>query len=85
MGNSQATLEGLALPAAPKPQNERSRLDTLLSYNILDTAPEAAFDDLAQLVSQICGTPIALVSLVDADRQWFKASHGLPVREPIEI
>jgi len=59
--------------APPKPENERERLDALARYRVLDTPPEQAFDDLALLASQICGTPIALVSLVDADRQWFKA------------
>lgn len=55
---------------------ERSRLAALRSYRILDTAPEAAFDDLALLAAQICDTPIALISLVDSDRQWFKSRIG---------
>lgn len=61
--------------------DERERLAALRSYRILDTEPEKAFDDLALLASQICGTPIALISLVDAERQWFKARVGVSVRE----
>lgn len=51
---------------APLPENELSRLAELQQCRILDTLPEAAFDDLLRLATQICGTPIALVSLVDA-------------------
>ena len=61
---------------ASHPSNEVARLAALRAYNILDTAPEQAFDDITLLVSQICGTPIATVSFVDADRQWFKANRG---------
>jgi GAF domain-containing protein len=64
-----------ALP--PLPTDERERLEELLSYAILDTAPEAAFDDIAELATMICGMPMALVSLVDDHRQWFKARVGL--------
>lgn len=56
--------------------DETARLAALRRYRILDTEPERAFDDLALLASEICGTPIALISLVDADRQWFKARKG---------
>ncbi len=66
---------------APLPSNEASRLDALRRYEILDTAPEKDFDDLARLAAQICGTPMALVSLVDAERQWFKAKVGLQAEE----
>jgi GAF domain-containing protein len=59
------------------PHNEAERLAALRRYSILDSLPEQDFDDLAFLASHICGTPIALVSLVDADRQWFKARVGL--------
>ncbi|MDR7120669.1 PAS domain S-box protein [Rheinheimera soli] len=58
------------------PPNETQRLTTLHSLNILDTAPEAAFDALVQLASHICQTPYAVLTLVDKDRQWFKAKIG---------
>lgn len=66
---------------APLPDNEAERLKILHSLSILDTAPEEIFDDLARLASQICSTPVALVSLVDADRQWFKSSVGITETE----
>jgi len=61
--------------------NEAARLAALRRYKILDTEPEQAFDDLALLASHICGTPIALITLVDADRQWFKARVGITIKE----
>lgn len=61
--------------------DEKARLAALRSYRILDTDPELAFDDLTLLASQICNTPIALISLVDEDRQWFKSRVGLSTRE----
>ena len=63
------------------PADERERLAALQRYEILDTLPEQEFDDLARLAAHICGTPIALVSLVAADRQWFKARIGLAAAE----
>jgi len=66
------------MPAAPKPENEAERLDALWSYDLLDTKQEPAFDAISALAADICDIPIALVSLVDANRQWFKASCGLP-------
>lgn len=63
------------------PANEAERLEYLHSLNILDTAPESEFDQLVQLASAISGVPIALVTLIDHDRQWFKARIGLDVPE----
>ncbi len=57
--------------------SDPSRLATLLSYRILDTPPEPQFDDIVQLARTICRTPVALVSLIAADRQWFKARAGV--------
>src|SRR6201993_5471929 len=64
-----------------KPDNEKQRLATLRGYEILDTEPEASFDDLTFLASYLCETPVALISLVDADRQWFKSKVGVSVVE----
>lgn len=65
--------------------DEATRSSVLHSYGILDTPREEDFDDLAQIASAICGTPIAVVNLVDTDRQFFKAEVGLGVREtPLE-
>ena len=60
---------------------ETDRLAALRRYRILDTEPEQRFDDLALLASQICGTPMALISLIDGERQWFKARVGLAVTQ----
>jgi PAS domain S-box-containing protein len=62
---------------APLPENEAARLESLHRYAILDTLPEQGFDDLSRLAALICGTPIALVSLVDENRQWFKSKLGI--------
>lgn len=60
-----------------KPADEAKRLETLRAFDILDTPPEERFDRLTRLAKRLFGVPIALVSLVDADRQWFKSSVGL--------
>jgi two-component sensor histidine kinase len=66
----------------PEPDElEARRLRALLSYRILDTPPEPAFNDLAMLAARICETPMALVSLIDQDRQWFKAKVGIDTAE----
>lgn len=59
--------------------DEAARLASLRAYRILDTDPERRFDDLTLLASHVCGAPIALLSLVDADRQWFKSRVGLTI------
>ena len=89
LGSSAARLAGdrlrlyhtiagrLRLPSAPQSPNENDRLRALHQYQILDTAPERAYDDIVELAGQICGTPIALVTLIDRDRQWFKSQLGI--------
>jgi len=65
----------------PFPTAESARLSALSRYHILDTEPEEAFDDIARLAALLCQTPIALITLVDKNRQWFKATVGLEARE----
>ncbi|NML61004.1 EAL domain-containing protein [Massilia sp. RP-1-19] len=64
--------------SAPFPHNEKERLAALQALDILDTSPEAEFDVLVRIASMTCGVPISLISLVDTERQWFKANIGLP-------
>lgn len=66
---------------AKTPNNEFERLNVLNSYNILDSLPEEEFDAITRIASNICGTKIALVSIVDENRQWFKSHHGLDATE----
>ncbi|MDY4297210.1 MULTISPECIES: GAF domain-containing sensor histidine kinase [unclassified Xanthomonas] len=66
---------------AAKPRNEALRLDALHSYAILDTPREPAFDDITRLAGLICQAPIAVVNLIDSERQWFKSEIGLGTRE----
>ena len=63
------------------PENEKKRLKVLWQYEVLDTVPEALFDDLTELAANICEAPIALISLVDEKRQWFKAKVGTTLTE----
>lgn len=70
---------------SPSSQSESSRIKRLKEYDILDTLPEEDFDNITRIASAICHTPIALISLVDTDRQWFKSAIGLKEREtPLE-
>ncbi|MBD2410578.1 ATPase [Nostoc calcicola FACHB-389] len=63
------------------PDNETQRLEVLNQYQILDTPPEEVFDGLAQLAANFCETPIALITLVDAEREWFKSKVGVTTSE----
>ena len=67
--------------SAALPANEEARLEALRELEILDTAPEREFDELAQIASQICGTPISMISLIDKNRQWFKSKVGIEAKE----
>lgn len=69
------------MTAAKKHPHEEKRIESLRMLNILDTLPEKDFDDIVLIASQICETPIALISLVDSERQWFKAKIGLEASE----
>ena len=66
---------------APLPPDEARRFEALRRLDLLDSAPEAMFDDIVALAALICSTPIALVSLIDKERQWFKGCIGLDVTE----
>jgi len=69
----------LAMPTPPPgKRDEAQRLLSLERFGLLDTPPESEYDDIVRLAAESCGTPIALISLVDRDRQWFKANVGLP-------
>jgi GAF domain-containing protein len=65
----------------PLPSNEQARLAALKRYQILDTDPELVYDDIVALAARLCDTPIALVSLLDETRQWFKARTGLDAQQ----
>ncbi len=67
--------------SADYPENEDNRIQKLLSYQILETAPETAYDDLTALAAYICGTATALVSLMDVSKQWVKSKVGFEITE----
>ena len=60
------------------PPDEELRLQTLKSYEVLDTVPEVCFDDITELAAEILGCPVSFIEFMDADRQWFKSKYGLP-------
>ena len=69
------------MPAAQQPDNEAKRLNALNEYKILGTKPEQSYDDITKIASSVCSTPIALLSLIDVDRQWFKSKVGVDIKE----
>ena len=74
------------MQTAPLPSNEEQRLARLRGLGVLDTLPQKAFDDISALAQVICGTPVALITLIDRDRQWFKSRVGVDVSEtPREV
>jgi PAS domain S-box-containing protein len=74
------------MPTFPLPANETQRLARLHGLGILDTLPQKAFDDISALAQLICGTPVALITLIDQDRQWFKSRIGIEEQEtPREV
>jgi DNA-binding CsgD family transcriptional regulator len=75
------TIPPTEVPPDLVPEDEERRLESLYSYEILDTPPERAFDDLTSLASYICGTSMASLTLIDATRQWFKSAIGLGANE----
>jgi diguanylate cyclase (GGDEF)-like protein/PAS domain S-box-containing protein len=68
---------GKSMPSASVPDNEQERLAALLECDVLDTPPDPLFDSITTLAAQVCDAPVALVSLIDRQRQWFKSNHGL--------
>ena len=69
------------MQTAPIPENEKARLEAVKKLNILDTPPEKRFDYLTKKAIQICKVPIAVISILDEDREWFKSCQGLSSKE----
>jgi len=72
----------------PIPENDNERIESLNSYNILDSTREKIYDDITEMVAEICSCAVAYVNLIDTERHWMKATHGLPdgfVEVPREI
>src|SRR5665647_3824417 len=69
------------MQVAPLPPDEAFRLKNLLSYGILDSADEEDFDDLAELIAQVCNCQYALITFMDKERQWFKARREIEIKE----
>ncbi|HKO54951.1 MAG TPA: GAF domain-containing protein [Thermoanaerobaculia bacterium] len=65
----------------PVPPDEDKRMEALFAYKVLDTPPEAVYDDIAHVAAGVCDTPVALITLVDGSRNWFKARVGVEVEE----
>lgn len=65
----------------PLPPNENERLEALRSYQIMDSIPEEEYEELTMLASEICHTPVSLITMIDENRQWFKAAVGTEIRE----
>jgi len=80
-GTRENKLNRTLIMIAPVPKNEKQRLEVLWQYEVLDTVPEEVFDDLTELAAHICEAPIALISLIDEGRQWFKSKFGLSTTE----
>ena len=79
--SSTLSQESEKIMRAPLPSNETARLNALHQYKVLDTSAEKVFDDLTRLTAHICGTPTALISLLDVNRQWFKSKVGFKASE----
>lgn len=69
------------MQASPLPPNEAERLQSLKEHQLLDTLPEETYDSITKIASEICGTPVALLTLLDEHRQWFKSKVGIDISE----